>query len=203
MVNEVRFGTSLNQVIFHKCEDMNDFKNRLIKSTYWLISRIAWLMIWLVSGVILYLTSLGLMNYHGYCFKEKRFLSDRERIQRVVADVVEHKMPFWPVRKNGNGVTLYWVIDGSPDPIEPIFYKNIEEFSAENPNCCEFVPYMSGSEGRWRPDFLNRVIADCSGGIIRVTYKARFRNKVGETKFLDTSWETTRNNCGASIPTPF
>jgi hypothetical protein len=68
----------------------------------------------------------------GYCFAEKRFLSEHEfveiSVRKLISDESEQKSTA-----------------GSPDNIDDIEYETIQEFFSVNPNCC-FVPALSGQK---------------------------------------------------------
>ncbi len=167
----------------------------------------------LAAGPLVLMT----LNYNGYCFKEKRFISDQEKIRMVVERIVIKRgapIPFWPKRydkgnvvKNKNGETV-WVVskDGnvkpSDEPVEPIPYQSVDEFFARNPNCCTMVDHVSGSEGPFKPDFWDRATGECSGGIVRVTGTYRFRDAAGNEREVRHTHESLLSNCGRELHIP-
>jgi len=172
------------------------------------------------SGIAAYLLVLAILNYNGYCFKEGRFLSDKEKIRIVIERSMLMRgapLPFWPLRdRNGNVLKdkdgkLQWVVskDGnvSPtdEPVIPILFRDVDEFLMRNPNCCEMRKEVGvgTSEGWFEPDFWDRVLGSCSGGVVRITGTYQFRDMKDGTihKIQDTS-DSFLSNCGRGLTIP-
>jgi len=165
-------------------------------------------------ALIIFLAGYGVLNYNGYCFKEGRFLSDQEKYRLVVERKIRYGSPFRPVKPIPPGRNFWsdvrgdkvshWIVEGHDGPVEPIHYRSADEFFALNPNCCEMRGYIiSGSEGPFEPSFWDRAFGDCSGGVVRVTSIARFRDQAGIERELLATSEAMLSNCGMELSTPF
>lgn len=140
---------------------------------------------------------LGL-NYFGYCFREHRFPSDEEKIKSVVQSIVTNELPFR--RPDVEGNAEYWVIEGKKEPVEPISYRDVEEFFALNPGCCEIrYDYINTSEGPLRFGVMNRLLGGSSGGVVIVHYRYWYRDRDGVQRSEGTTLESLQNNCGEGI----
>ena len=135
--------------------------------------------------VILVLIGFLLLNYFGFCQREFRFLSDKERIEIAV----QKALNFY----KGSG---YWgkfenLIDNeSPfdrKRYERIPYKDSKEFFAINPNCCEVSRSANISEGRLKISVLGCMFGNSSpyfvSGKVIVNYKEDGQIKTGIGKF--------------------
>lgn len=163
-----------------------------------------------VLGFIVF--GLGALNISGFCFSERRFLSDNEKFKLVVDGIIKNRMPFYPVKplrpgksywseKEGDKIS-HWVLVGQTEPVEPIDYKSTEEFFLLNPNCCEMREYVSSSEGVYKPSELDRLFGNCSGGVVRVNGTFRYRDKYGVMQTTNRSIDALLNNCGRWLQVP-
>jgi len=174
---------------------------------------------WITCGLIAALVVLMVialipitLNYNGFCFKESRFLTDQEKYRIVVERIVQNGNPFQPVKPLRPGRTYWspqegdtishWVIEGHDGAVEPIPYRSADEFFAKNPNCCEMRPFFESSEGSFMPDFWDRALGDCSGGVVRVTNIARFRDQAGIEREITHTGDSLLSNCGRSLTVP-
>lgn len=173
----------------------------------WWVRRV---LVAVTSALAVYLLVLIVLNYQGFCFKERRLLSDQEKFRMVVGRMVTARRPFWPVSHEGNVRHLtdptlisHWIIKGHDGPVEPIFYRSAEEFFDRNPDCCEMRTNVAGSEGPFEPDFWDRALGDCSGGVVRITGTFRFRDQAGIEREIRDTGESLLSNCGTSLDVPF
>jgi len=163
-----------------------------------LVSLLAWIL-----GNGAYLMHL---NYSGYCLWEGRYLTNEEKIRMVVEPLVSRgpPLPFWPMRDRAGEVVrdsagkALTVLEGSDEPVEPDYYRNIDEFFAANPHCCEVRSYYSDSEGIWEPDFWDRVAGD-AGGVVWATYRFSYRDSNGVEHSSTYTYKEPLNNCGIGI----
>jgi hypothetical protein len=130
---------------------MREIINLLLKSFQVFI-----LFILFISAI--YLPDVILL-YSGYCWKEKRYLSDQEKFDRVVAALIKERASVNPYIVNDAGgiVSNTGLIGGSIDASP--HYASLDEFYALNPKCCEFVEYLR-SEGIVSIPFLTRASGD-------------------------------------------
>jgi hypothetical protein len=166
--------------------------------------------VWIPAAL---LTGTAALNYSGYCFKQRRYLTDEERLESAIEGVLAtystityayDELPesgFEVVRdksrccgegdmsrydKSTGGVAI------SSERLIP--YRDIKDFRALNPDCCSFdrVGFYGevGSTGLWPK------IAGYSAGFTNVKFKVRYRDARNEikTKFSAESFNLT--NCG-------
>ena len=132
-------------------------------------------------SIITILLIVLLLNCFGFCWREFRFLSDKERIEIAV----QKALNFY----KGSG---YWgrfenLIDNeSPfdrKRYERIPYKDSKEFFAINPNCCEVSRSAKISEGRLKISVLGCMFGNSSpyfvSGKVIVNYKEDGQIKTG------------------------
>jgi hypothetical protein len=96
----------------------------------------------ILTGLVAGLAAIGLgasvAAYDGYCFKEARFLSDREGFDAAISQIIER--------------STAQLITTSPtsvvfSSVRVIKYPGRETFYRANPNCCRVVPYNFGDDG--------------------------------------------------------
>lgn len=133
------------------------------------------------------------MRYAGYCFAEQKTLSDNEKIRAVVRNVLK-KYPPAVIR---TPVDYGWSV--SP-PDEPIHYKDVDEFLALNPGCCELTQIRNPEEGIGFT-FMERVKGTASS-FARIDYQVRYRED-GAVKSVLSKNHFAISNCGEPQEEPF
>jgi hypothetical protein len=91
-----------------------------------------------LTAMIALLSVWPVMNVAGFCWAEKRFLSDEEIITRVIEEVYNN----YPPRNYGSssGALVQ----------NPITYRSLNDFVAQNKDCCSIVSKMeSGLALTW------------------------------------------------------
>lgn len=136
------------------------------------------------SVVFLYLIFVGTMNYAGFCWDQKRYLSEEEKIRIAIKGINE--LDFVYIRDKGES-------DGSSN-FDYIRYENVEEFLKKNPSCCRilYLPYKDHVP----PRHLMDRIWGTSGGTVEINFRARYQDKKGEEKEGDATWYVNQQNCG-------
>jgi hypothetical protein len=86
---------------------------------------------------------LAYMSYSGYCFREKRYLSDEERIRFVINEILANYSRNFEFEKGLKNNQLR----DKPLSGQPIPYRNMNEFRALNPECCEVVTQYTSPGG--------------------------------------------------------
>lgn len=173
-----------------------------------------WILACLVIIPVGWLAGVVVINYSGYCFDEGRYLTDKERIRHAVEVILENyprvTYAYDKLPKAG-----YEVIDeksrccdqgdrsrfdgsegGSAINAEQlIFYKDLDEFFALNPDCCRFE--RNGLFGERISADLWPKITGYSAGFVSVKFRVRYRDADGNerSKFSAVSWSYTA--CGA------
>lgn len=148
----------------------------------------------ILFGVVLFYSVKTGMSYMGYCFAQQRYLSDQEKIDRVVQEILNSYPPtLVHYEKNGTGQTVMkWI-----NPEDPIYYDSVEDFLSVNGDCCvvtDIVKRDAGHVGDKIP-----LIFKMSGKIsdyVIVRYLVRYKTPGGnivEEKY-DANYAVT--NCG-------
>ncbi|MBD2247727.1 hypothetical protein [Nostoc sp. FACHB-888] len=131
-----------------------------------------------VGGVLLILFVYFGLNYSGFCFAEKRYLSNEEKI-RAEFDY-----------QNSRNILP---IENFPVP-KHIKYKSFDEYIALYPECCSVNP---GGPYEVSPEkFLDRILGYNSGDIVVINFHARYLNKNGKIETVETRLENYSGNCG-------
>ena len=131
-----------------------------------------------VGGVLLILFVYFGLNYSGFCFAEKRYLSNEEKI-RAVFDY-----------QNSRDVLP---IENFPDP-KHIKYKSFDEYIALYPECCSVNP---GGPYEVPPvNFIDRIFGYHSGDVVVINFHARFLNKNGKLETVEVRFDNYLQNCG-------
>jgi hypothetical protein len=127
------------------------------------------------------------MNYTGYCHAEGRYLSDEERINLAITNILQTYPPV--LTENAVGVIH------AKRPDNPIYYADIAEFKSANNNCCNIT--QVGPEGKNdRVSLYSRITGSISG-LVHVKYLVRYKDEHGN--YLSKTHETypAITNCGA------
>jgi hypothetical protein len=150
-----------------------------------------------MSCVLIGIAVSGL-NYSGYCFKENRYLSNEEKINSAVLEVIATYPPVIDheevYRDEKMGIQKLKRVRKKPE--FPIHYKNINEFFELNPDCCQVT-----SEARkgYVPSFEERILgAKC--GFVRLVYIVRYRSNDDVEKSKKVTDYIAISNCGYPWP---
>ncbi|MDR2790395.1 MAG: hypothetical protein LBB59_05415 [Campylobacteraceae bacterium] len=121
------------------------------------------------------------LNYAGFCFEQCRFLSDEEKIDAAIRTILgtshnvkdengsyhtapAYNMPYLKIDKYGRS---YSGVD-----------ENIDNFKAENPNCCSLSKFYYKKDGSiYKISFFARAFGMTSDF---VTVKFKYKNINGE-----------------------
>jgi hypothetical protein len=131
---------------------------------------------------VLILAVYGGLNYSGFCFEKMRYLSNEEKIQSVFnAYNSNDKIP---VETSDRGTQFY----------RHIQYKNFEEFTQKNPNCCQVNP--GGPYDLPPPEFLDRITGFHSGDTVVLNFKVYYLDENNQKKSKIAKTESVLKNCG-------
>jgi hypothetical protein len=76
-----------------------------------------------------------ILSISGFCFAQKRFFSRDDYFDAAIRQIMSQELQ--PIVTRGpEGVGYKYV--------HPIPYRDVSDFRASNPDCCEFVPLNSG-----------------------------------------------------------
>lgn len=131
-----------------------------------------------VGGVLLILFVYFGLNYFGFCFAEKRYLSNEEKIRAVFG--YQNSRDILP-------------IENFPDP-KHIKYKSFDEYIALYPECCSVNP--GGSYEVPPAKFLDRILGYNSGDVVVINFQVRYLNENGSLKTVENRFENYSRNCG-------
>ena len=124
------------------------------------------------------------LNYSGFCFREFRYLSSREKMESL--------FNIW-----NNSVFDNIVIDGEFKVLErKNRYANFDEFLAKHPNCCEVDP--GGPYDMGAPFFINRITGYDSGSVISFKFDEEYIEKDGKIVIKKVDIVDRLQNCGES-----
>lgn len=126
------------------------------------------------------------MNYAGYCHAEHRFLSDEEKINLTIKNILQTYPPV--LTENAMGAIH------SKRPENPVYYADMADFKSINVNCCTITQKTNDGEG-YQVSFYSRITGNISG-LVHVKYLVRYKDKQGDevSKLLDAYPAIT--NCG-------
>ena len=97
------------------------------------------------------------LNFSGFCFKELRYLSDDEKIHRVIADAMKGRFyaGFIVNRETGKTGTIR----------EPIPYESVEALLKANPDCCTLIPKHGNYADDSPPSLWQRIFGNVNYGV--------------------------------------
>jgi hypothetical protein len=119
----------------------------------------------LIAGM-LYLPK-AILLYSGYCWEEGRYLTNQEKIDIAVKEVINQQSRRWSydytVNEAGGKVYL------RNEKRETFRYSNLKEFYALNQNCCDFLDIYLSGETYINIPFIERISGHLNTSI-RVFY---------------------------------
>lgn len=134
-----------------------------------------------VGGVLLILFVYFGLNYSGFCFAEKRYLSNEEKI-RAVFDYQNKR------------TDLLYRVHVEPNNNKYIPYKSFDEYIALYPECCSVNP---GGPYEVPPaKFLDRIFGYHSGDIVVTNFQVRYLDENGSLKTAEVRFDNYLENCG-------
>jgi len=139
-----------------------------------------WIFLTIGLPTLFLVTFFGL-NYSGFCFEKMRYLSKEEKIRAVFN------------YQNNRSSSLLRFVDNA-NPKEYIWYKSLEQFIAENPDCCHVNP--GGPYGVPPSSFWDRIFGYDSGDVVVIDFKVRYLDEKGNRGFEEVQFENFLTNCG-------
>jgi len=118
------------------------------------------------------------MNINGYCWPEKRWLSDQEILEGTINYVNSRGPDSANISNKQAGVY---------DKKRRIAYKNSEEFLKNNPDCCQ-IHHGSG--------LLIHKVRGLSAGYVEMKYKVLYNSKSGKIDSFVVEEQPGFSNCG-------
>jgi len=133
------------------------------------------------------------LNVSGFCVKENRFVSEKEKIDAAVQYVIRRypRADNRVIAEIGDGYETRTIVHSGLK--NPIRYENIEEFYRLNPNCCSL-------SRRGRKGMVERDIWDVATGkisdFVRIELLLRYRNDDGSLRSFKHTLFPAVSNCG-------
>lgn len=150
---------------------------------------------------VVLLTVILSLNYFGLCYSQKRFLSDEEKLNIIIENILSSEAESFKYYKsvilldknNERRIQLEKEYPGEPVP-----YRDINEFFILNPKCCTVSDkYIIGGYeySIAHITFWSRLIRAVSL-VITIKYLERYRDSEGiiHTKPISHDWVI--GNCG-------
>lgn len=143
---------------------------------------------------LLYLALRAGLNYSGFCLEQRRYLTDREKIEIAIKRILRS----YPTTLT-EGVTYP---DGRKAtrwfrPERPVPYRSVDEFLQVNPECCEVTqrehPKIGGSIS-----LGNRLFGITSANV-RVRYQVRYLDANGRMIMQTLEPYIAISNCGRPL----
>jgi hypothetical protein len=139
----------------------------------------------LLSPLVVILLLVFSLNYSGFCFKEFRYLSDREQMESL--------FNIW----NRSSISKTVLIDGEYQVLKrKNRYANFDEFLEKYPNCCEIDP--EGGYDTAPPNFIDRITGYDSGTRILLEFNEEYRYPDGDILTEEIQIVDRLQNCGES-----
>lgn len=131
----------------------------------------------------------GGLNMTGFCWAEKRWLSDEEKIVKAID--IDNSISYVRIDTPVNGGV-------SLESFDRISYKDANDLITQNPNCCRIErrkpkSYPDNKLGRL---FAGSFTGDDSGDDISINYNAKYRDQKGTEKSLHNKFTRALMNCG-------
>ena len=76
-----------------------------------------------------------ILSFSGFCFAQKRFMSDDEYVAAAIRQIMRQPLQAIVIRGAEEVGYKY---------VHPIPYRDVADFRAANPDCCQFVGHNSG-----------------------------------------------------------
>lgn len=143
-------------------------------------------MITLVLVVIVILS----LNYAGFCFAERRFLSDEEKIKIAIKYILSTYPPVIDLFEERNEIV---VKIGRNTPADPIRYDSMEDFLSQNPSCCKITKTMERSGYTVR---LEHKLLGSVNTFVELKFKVKYVDEKGIVRTAMKTRYVAVSNCG-------
>ena len=145
----------------------------------------------MICGVLLIHFIYFGLNYSGFCFAQKRYLSNKEKIRAVFN--YQNSRDTLSINNFPNPEQ---VKDQSFDGynLTHIKYKSFDEYIALYPECCSVNP--GGGYEVPPVNFIDRIFGYHSSDVVVINFHARFLNKNGESETVEVRFDNYLQNCG-------
>ncbi len=135
---------------------------------------------WCIGAVFFLVCIWGGLNMSGFCWADKRWLSDEEKIKMAVQYHMHRKILPFTIEHMGQFIIKDY---------EQIPYQDFDEFKALNPNCCTLNPKGS-------MDLPPRSLSYNYTSTVRINYLMRYIDESGTKQTRQISFDNGLDNCG-------
>ena len=143
--------------------------------------------VWIASLVSLLIGGLvASLSYSGFCFCQRRFLSDGEYIDTVVDHLIALRTHQLVVREAG-------LVRMSSVTVIP--YRNRTDFIERNPGCCRVFNGYFGDE--FVPPTYGRRLMGRAAANVAATYVVSYLDETGVQQQTTATSRMTVTNCGS------
>jgi len=125
------------------------------------------------------------LSYYGFCFGQRRFLSDAEYFNAVIDEVLQAKTYSFTTYQQGTV---------SFNSVKAVQYRDKQEFLELNPNCCKIVLHNVGDQGPYT-SFSDRVFGRAAK-IVSATFNMRHLDDNGNPQNRVGTGQYAVTNCG-------
>jgi|CXWL01.1.fsa_nt_gi c-di-AMP phosphodiesterase-like protein len=150
-----------------------------------------------VLGVLVITGTLGVffrdaaLHNQDFCIEQNRELSDHEKLDAAVREVIRTYPPaiikYNFQYKNGELVGY-----SNKQPEQPIPYKDLKDFYAQNPGCCHLINMRNVEEGRI--DFYARVRWQHSA-FVEINYRVKYLDDSNTQREIMHKWSRPISHC--------
>jgi hypothetical protein len=135
------------------------------------------------------------LSFSGFCFEERRYLTDEEKINIAVLHVLRFYPPIMRKEIVAEGDERKEILTGGR-PKAPIPYRDLKEFREVNPNCCRVVMQANHSGGEVGDVAFWQRLFGLTSCFVEVKYLVRYRDATGMVHFYTTETFPAISNCG-------
>ncbi len=153
------------------------------------------------SVLAIFLTAILSLNYLGFCFGQNRFLSNEEKRDLVIEYVIKGEkanLEYFRHVKAMAKSDKYRLYAEQNLGNEPIPYRDIEEFLALNPNCCQVTLNYITTGYEANPISCWERLTGWSA-IVGIRYVSRYRDNKGIAQVKKIEIFPSISNCGELI----
>jgi hypothetical protein len=120
---------------------------------------------------------LGSLNYSGFCYSKKRWLSDEEIIRAAVFQA-----------NSSTTLAVLGIRNGVP-------YESVDDLLAANPGCCS-IGHDGGGEGPRKPFSTFEKLTGFGGEVVTIKFTAKCMDEYGRQQPARLRLTLAVTNCG-------
>lgn len=144
-----------------------------------------WLLVFalvIAAGTLLIISNL---SYDGFCFRDRRFLSEKEYFAAAIASML---------KRETEQLVSYGPKKVRFSVVHVVKYAGMDDFLQQNPDCCKVVPHNTGDLGPYT-SFDQRLFG-YAAKIVSINYIIRYVDEIGDQKSVTKTEQLAVTNCG-------